>query len=337
MYLGKHSVLEYDELRIFGELGHKYLSLGMYYDPYKALAVDNIADRPPLPAEWNLFDEYKGDWRAEGSITPEMIKDFDVLIYMHEPTSDQPRIAKNWENIKHKTVVYRSIGQSIRVTEKALAPCKAEGLKIVRYSPKESTIPHYCGEDAIIRFGKDPEEFKDWNGDTKRVITVGQSMKMRGSACNFDAFTKITEPFERRLFGIGNEGCGVLGGKLSFEDLKKEYRDNRVFLFCNTQPASYTLGFLEAFMTGIPIVALGPKFCNRDYPEQKTYEVHEIIENGVNGFWSDDIKKLQEYISLLLRNKELATRIGAAGRETAIKLFGKEKIKAQWGSFLENL
>jgi hypothetical protein len=38
----------------------------------------------------------------------------------------------------------------------ALARGAPEGLEIVRYSPMERNIPGYIGEDALIRFYKDP-------------------------------------------------------------------------------------------------------------------------------------------------------------------------------------
>ena len=334
LYVSWHSVLEAEELSLFAENGWYYLSLGSYYNPYE---VQGTTMRPPPPKEFNLWDELKGDYSNRDCLTTEQISPFDIIIYMHEPNSEQPQIVKAWPNIKHKKIIYRSIGQSISLTEKSLAPLRKEGLLVVRYSPKEETIPNYCGSDALIRFYKDPEEFKDWNGNTKRVITVGQSMRDRRGPCNYDAFVKATDPFERRLYGPGNENTGLIGGLLSYEDLKKEYRDNRVFLFTSTQPACYTLSFIEAWISGIPIVALGPKFCNRDYPEQQTYEVHELITNGVDGFWSNEIGELQEYIRMLLENDDLARRVSEAGRKKAIEIFGKQLIKEQWRLFLESI
>ena len=334
LYFSWHEILERDELQLFEELGFDYLSLGAFYNPSEQ---QGKYLRPPLMAKHSLFEQYKGDWTNKESLTKEAIKNFDVLIFMHNPKKEQPEITKNWQNIRHKKSIYRSIGQSSRLTEKALAPFKKDGLLIVRYSPKEKTIPSYCGEDAMIRFYKDENEFCNWNGKVKRVISVGQNVKGRASACNFETLLKATEPFERRLYGPNNENTGLIGGKIDYDLLKSELRDNRVYFYTGTQPASYTLGFIEAMISGIPIVALGPKHCNRDYPEQQTYEVHEIIKNGENGFWSDDIPTLQKYIQQLMDDDELAQRISKVGRETAIKYFGKSKIKEEWRVFLESL
>jgi len=260
---------------------------------------------------------------------------------MHHPeeSSTQPWIRNNWARFKEAgvPVIYRSIGQSSRIVEKALTPLRKDGLKIVRYSPKEKNIPNYCGSDALIRFYKDPEEWSGWTGQISKVITVAQSMKIRGSSCNYIAFRNITSPFERMLYGPGNGDSGIHGGELSFSDLKKAYRENRAYFHTGTQPASYTLNLMEAMMTGIPVVALGSKFCNRDYPEQATYEVHEIIKNGQNGYCSNNTEELRRYVRDLLGDYELAKRIGAEGRKTAIELFGKEAIKQKWHNFLSNL
>jgi len=45
------------------------------------------------------------------------------------------------------------------------------------------------------------------------------------------------------------------GGKLEYHEMKREMRDNRLFFYGGTHPASYTLAFMEAMMTGMPIVS----------------------------------------------------------------------------------
>jgi glycosyltransferase involved in cell wall biosynthesis len=54
------------------------------------------------------------------------------------------------------------------------------------------------------------------------------------------------------------------------------------------------------------------------------YEVDKIIQNGVNGFVSDNIDELRGYVRMLLDKPLEAKRIGEAGRKTAIELFDKE-------------
>jgi glycosyltransferase involved in cell wall biosynthesis len=87
-------------------------------------------------------------------------------------------------------------------------------------------------------------------------------------------------------------------------------------------------------MTGIPIVAVGPKWGNSMDIAGDMYEIPDIIQNGVNGFWSDDINELRERVKMLVENKHEAARIGSMGRQTAIDLFGKEFIKNLWKAYI---
>ena len=211
---------------------------------------------------------------------------------------------------------------------------KNQGLQIIRYSSKERTIPSYCGEDTIIRFYKDPEEYKDWNGKKLRIINFTQSLQTRGDHCGYRVFMSATDGFKRKVYGPGNDDLGkISGGLLTHEELKKQLQDNRVYFYHGTTPASYTLSFIEAMMTAIPVVAAGPAFSKYIY-NLETNEIPDIIQNGRNGFVSDNVEDLKSYIKLLFENEEEAKRIGEEGRKTAISLFGKETIKKQWKDFL---
>lgn len=325
LYLSCHSILEYDELKLFEELGHEYFSLGSYLDPQNP--VDQI--RPALNQKVRSYWYDRAPNRNK--IPKDFVEDFDVIIVMHIPEW----ITDNWENIKHKRVIWRTIGQSDAKTEAKLAPYRAQGLQIVRYSPKEESIQGNAGCDAIIRFYKDPNEFNFYNGTNKRAITIAQNMKHRAEFCNYDTFTKIVEGVPAKLYGPNNENAGELnGGFLTYEEMKQTYRDNRVYIYTGTQPASYTLNFIEAFMTGIPVVAIGPKYGNSLHIGGDLYEVADLIQNGITGYVSDDIEFLRNQVIRLLENPREARLIGERGRMRAIELFGKDSIKLKWSKFL---
>ena len=331
IYLSCHSILEYDEVSLFTELGIDVFSYGAYLNP----EAPGDKNRPPIKgAKYDNHLIQVAMQYGKENLHPELIDPFDVIMIMHKPEW----VTNNWGKLRHKTVIWRSIGQSTLDVENRLQPCRMQGLKIVRYSPMEMTIPGYLGHEATIRFHKDPEEYGNWNGEEKKVVTIGQSMKERNPWCHFDIFEAATEGVKRVLYGPGNEETGdISGGVLSYEDLKKELRNSRVYFYTGTQPAAYTLNFMEAFMTGIPVVAQGPATGNMSSIGQFTYEIPVIIQNGVNGFWNDDIHELRKDIKRLMEDKDYAKQIGDAGRATAIKLFGKQKIKEQWRNFFENL
>jgi hypothetical protein len=274
VYKPCHSILCFDQYKLWTELGHDVFSTGSYINPLTP--HDN--KRPPIPTgkyHPELASLVNGD-----KLHPDIIDWADVIIVDHLPDW----IGKNWPDIKHKRVVWRTIGQSVSSVESYMKPLRDMGVKIVRCSPYEQNIPDYIGHDAMIRFYKDPDEFYGYTGELRRVITVAQAIKSRGEFCHYNIWKEVTEGLPHLVYGAGNENLEQeWGGQLSYEELKMMLRYERVFFYTGTQPASYTLGFIEAMMTGIPIVSIGGKLANSIF-RQNTYEVPSIIQNCINGF-----------------------------------------------------
>lgn len=326
LYLSCHSILEYDELRILEDLGIDYFSLGSYVIPTNP--VDKI--RPALthrpPAEM-----YANPLPPKEKLPRAFIEPFDVIIVMHIPEW----IIENWPVIKDKRVIWRTIGQSTAKIETKLSRYRDEGLEIVRYSPREINIPNNIGSDAIIRFYKDSREFNGWNGGGTEVITFAQNFKYRGEHLNFRAYTKLVHGFNAKVYGPSNEELGEAnGGYLTYDLMRQKLRDGRVYIYTGTQPASYTLSFIEAFMTGIPMVCLGSNYVNSLKIAGELYEIQDFIENGYNGYVSDDIQYLRGAIERLVNDKHHANDISRMGRKTAMELFDRAKITEQWRNYL---
>lgn len=308
-------------------MGHQVFSVnGSYSNPAKP--VDE--KRPGFEGYYNDHLQAVAIQCSKENLHEELIEWADIIYVMHRVDW----VINNWEKMKHKRVIWRSIGQSEPGIEAQLVAPRSQGLQIVRYSPMEKEIPNFAGEDRVIRFAKDKNEFNNYNGGHRSVITVAQSMKNRGNFCGFDIFDKATKDFPRIIYGPDNENSGMSGGLLTYDELKKVYQDNRVYFYTGTYPASYTLNFIEAMMTGIPIVAIGSTLADIGVFPMKTYEIDKIIQNGVNGFISDNINELHDYIQKLMDSREFAMEIGFKGRETAIELFDKVKIRNEWESFI---
>lgn len=338
LYLSCHSILEYEEVLLFHELGYEIFSPGAYIQPANP---GDATLRPEIPGlvyskdileQWYKICQAHPGKDGKDHLTKEFVDNFDIVIIMHLPRW----IINNWEVMKHKRVIWRTIGQSIQNVEAQLKPFRDQGMEIVRYSPKEENIPGYIGGDALIRFYKDPEQYGNWTGDQRRIITFAQHMKDRGQACNFTFFEEVTRPFPRHLFGPGNETIGDWAtGKVPYSKLQEELRSNRAYFYTGTHPASYTLNFMEAWMTGIPIVAIGHKHGNAAYfHNHDLYEIPQLITHGVDGFVSDDPTQLRVYIEILLSNMDMAKAISANAREKAIKIFGKDVIQQKWRNYL---
>jgi hypothetical protein len=306
-------------------LGIDYFSLGSYIIPTKP--TDPI--RPPLKKQ--VDENLLRIAPDKMSIPASFVKEFDAVIVMHVPEW----IYANWSNFKGKRIIWRTIGQSTPAIEATMYDYRKDGLEIVRYSKREANINNVCGSNKVIPFYKDPKEFNNWIGAGNEVITFAQNMKHRAEHCNYETFLKLADGFNSKIYGPQNDNSGPLnGGLLTYEQMRQKMRDARVYIYTGTQPASYTLNFIEALMTGIPVVAIGPKYANSLNIAGDTYEIPDIINNGINGFWSDDLDQLRENIKYLLSDLKTARRIGEMGRQTAIKIFDKERIKTLWGDYL---
>lgn len=334
LMLSCHSVLEREELQLFHELGYDFLSPGAYWDLHNASELRPGFDNYTYNSDW--VEQYTRIGAAHPGedgklhLTKEFVDNFDIVVAMHLPEF----IINNYEVLKGK-VIWRTIGQSVTSTEQKLAPYR-EGIKILRYSPMEANIPGFIGQDGLIRFYKDPDIYKGWTGEIPAVMTVAQSMIERDSACNFSFFERVTRPYIRALYGAGSDVLPWGKGKVPFDELRAAFQQYRAYFYLGTHPASYTLNFIESWMGGIPVVAIGPLHGNSSaFYGHDLYEIPHLIQHGINGFVSDDVSELQSCLEMLFRDEALARRISEAGRQEAIRHFDKTMIKFAWKDFLE--
>lgn len=322
LYMPCHSVLEYDELRIFEQIGVQYFSFGSYINPQQP--VDPI--RPALTQKQIITDGIP----PQDNLTPEFLNHFSHIIIMHR----FDWLKRNWTKLKGRNVYYRSIGQSAPHIEQELSLMRTEGLQIIRYSTEERHIPNYAGEDAVIYFFKDENEYTGYTGEIAEVYTMAQDFKHRAEHVNYNSFITATQGLPRKVYGLKNEELGKLaGGYMTYDKLKELHRTRRVFFYAGTQPAQYTLTLIEAMMTGTPIVAIGPKLAT-SLGIAGGYEIPNIIINEVSGYYSDDIPYLKAKIEELLNDKELAKRIGQKGRKSALLTFSMQRSINEWRELL---
>ena len=75
--------------------------------------------------------------------------------------------------------------------------------------------------------------------------------------------------------------------------------------------------------------------CGSAVVSTATCMIPEIIENGVNGFISNDEEELKSYITQLLQDEELRTTIGKKARETILTKFSEEKFINNWNNIFK--
>ena len=332
-YISQHSVLEYDEALLLTEIGHEVFCNGAYLYP----EGNPLLPRPGIPGA-KFYPEFVelATRYPKTELPAGLIEPFDIIIIM-DGAEGLPTLELNWDKMKHKKVIYRMIGQSLSGKEKTIRRYKEQGLQVVRYSPAEGKLKAYGGGSTLIRFYKDPEEFKDWTGHDSKVVNLSQTLKGRRDFCGHDFLMGVGAGFPFKVYGDGNGDLGEFnGGSIPYEFMKGILRDSRVFLYGGTWPASYTLGFIEAWMTGIPVIAIGKDLWgHKDHSDTKDlYEVQDLIAQGDTGFFCNTVEDAKKIVTKLLEDHGYAKKIGEAGRREAIRVFGKDSIKKQWTEFL---
>ena len=327
-----HSIAEFDDLRMLSDLGYDTFSIGAYTDPFnptddKRPALDT-AYFPDLAA---LCDEQRHkhrdddaswviDW-AKGDLHPELIEWADAIIVHHFP---QAWIVAQWEAIRHKRVIWRTCGQSSPDGSLEAVMAHLHGLEIVRYSPKERSIPNFAGESALIRFGKYPDDYLTWTGETFAVGNITQNMAQRGDACGYGFWAAATNGLPTQPAGPGSEAIGGLGA-LSYTDMQAYLSQIRCYLYTGTQPASYTLGLIEAMFAGVPLVSIGAN----------AFGLPDLFEGHELAAWaSDQPTQVASDLGQILSDDDTAWLLSMQGRARAKKLFGIDTIGPQWKALL---
>ncbi len=340
LLLMAHAVAEYDDLKLFAELGYDVFCPGGYEVP----SQPGEAMRPALPLVPHHPDlveacrqqraqyaethpemtEYAIDWAKK--VIPQAVLDWaDTIICHHFP---QRWLAEQWPRIRDKRVLWRTCGQSHPELERNMSRLVADGLQVVRYSPAEkrafTRLGAFAGEDVLIRFYKDPDEWNGWTGDWEKVTNVTQNLMQRGDYTNGRFWIEATAGLPTLPVG---EGSKVIGGpgKVTFEWMQLALRQCRAYLYTGTQPASYTLGLIEAMMTGIPVVSIGPSWMA--IPD--LFEGHELAPLA-----SNRVEDARVHLKAIMADRGYAEALSKSGRSEAIELFGRETITKQWLSFL---
>jgi len=180
-------------------------------------------------------------------------------------------------------------------------------------------------EAAIIHHGIDTELFSPnkqgslHNNERENVVlSVVNDWINRDWCCGFNLWKEITGyPNSELPLQVIGDTPGLSESASSTEHLVEQYRKSSIFL--NTSLISpVPTSLLEAMSCGCAIVTT------------ETCMIPEIIQNGKNGFMSNDPKKLRNYIDSLLKDRGMAEEIGNNARKTILENFGIEKFVKNW-------
>ncbi len=336
-----HSVEEAMQLDLLTSLGYEVFSIGGYIDPGQPHAqLRGPVDAPFYPELKQAVDDLAtpDNLTAAQSAIPEIILDWlgddCAIIYHHK----EERIWGQWPRLRDwmlgsagRRIIWRTVGQSVANNERNARPYRMAGVERVAYSPKEANIPDYSGHDAIIRFWGEAST-QPWTGEDVQVINIAQHLRQREPFTNWSFWDSATRGLPRCPMGPGSEDIGG-PGPLSYPAMQNALHRSRAFLFCSSQPASYTLALIEALHAGIPTVSIGPQWMRVKYDDghdsSAMFEGHEIAP-----LWHDDPNRVHHMLRRLLADDGYAAAISRQCRAIARDLFDRDTIGAQWKAYL---
>ena len=186
---------------------------------------------------------------------------------------------------------------------------------ISEYSKDEWQISNNA---MVIHHGVDTETFRPIEVEKNNyALTVANNFKNRDYCLNYKGWQNVTKDIDTKLIGKDN-GEDVKSCK-DTEELVKEYNSCSVYL--NTTTLSpIPMSLLEAMACGCAVVSTA------------TCMIPEVIDNGVNGYISNDESELSSYIKKLLSDETLRKEMGSRARETIKEKFSETKFIENWNN-----
>lgn len=174
------------------------------------------------------------------------------------------------------------------------------------------------GDTYVIHHGVDSDLFKPDDRIKKNevVLQVVNDFINRDWCCGYQLWQKLTQNLPIKLVG---DTPGLSVPASSTENLIKEYQSSQVYLNTST-------------VSPIPTSLLEAMACGMACISTSTCMIPEIIEDGVNGFISNDETILRTRIELLLSNSALVRKFGEKARQTIIEKFSLDRFVKEWNN-----
>lgn len=235
------------------------------------------------------------------------------ILIVHAPFKRDP---KEYFKDKEKKKMMVKIRDKILPTIDVIVHVSKHGLKqwnrAFPNAKLKSKVIYHCIEIPNI----------NWKGNIKKAVTAINNLPER-IECGPDIWQKVSKKVPVVLFGGNSEKFGGKG-PIANNKLKNELSKYRVY-FNPTTASSLPMAMLEAMSIGLSVVTTA------------TTDIPNIIKNGVDGFISNNPDVLSDRINLLIKNKNLAQKLGSKAKEIIKKQFSSERFIEEWNKLFKDL
>lgn len=165
-------------------------------------------------------------------------------------------------------------------------------------------------EVPYVPLGLDPDAYSGWTGEDRRVLSIIHSYRDRG--WHYGAYRDAMADVPH----LHVDHLDPAQEKFSYDEIQQLLRRSAVYLHDGEQ--EYTITLIEALMTGMPIVSF------------RLPGIERYVVDGVNGFVCDRASEVRDRCRMLLDDRALAERMGAASRAHAIRDHHERDWRARW-------
>lgn len=228
--------------------------------------------------------------------------------------------------------LWKYVDKYIAITNDIASELKKEGIDNER-------IVHIPNSVDINKFSNNKYP-KELNGQI-RLIFVGRLSEQKGVDILLEAISKVIKKERNLILKIVGDGhlrssLEILTDKLGISNFVKFEGEQQClwYFYWNSDiliiPSRYEglpLVLLEGMSCGLPVIA-------SNIPGHK-----EVIEDGVNGllFEKENSNQLAEKIDFLIKNPEIALRMGRNGREKVICNYSLEIVSEKYVELFESI
>ena len=331
LYVSVHETLEYDDLRILHTAGYDVFSIGTFSDP---AARGYMRSPEPFFARPDDFAAMQagGVTTVDGThrLSRSFVDRFDLVLVNHDPSV----IIENRHVLGNVAVIRRTLGQTSLAAERSLMPFKTL-FKTVRYSPREDRA-EFLPTDAVIYFGKFPDQYQTYRGGDYLLTFANNFPERRPLRPKVPDYARIVAGWPARLYGFGNEAVETAFGFCAPDEQASLYANCRAYIYVHSGNAPYTLNFMEALLTGCPVLAPSAKFVDAERPnpawKPHMYEIEPLLSEGA-GLVYDSVEEARDLLGRLATME--TTALSQAARARALQYFDAGKIATEWRAFIE--
>ena len=176
-------------------------------------------------------------------------------------------------------------------------------------------------DTMVVTHGIDTDLFSSKELERENtILSVVNDWINRDWCCGFLFWQDLIQGLPYKVVG---DTPGLSKPAASTEELVATYQNSRIFLNTSTiSPVPTAL--MEAMSCGCAVVSTA------------TCMIPEVIENGVNGFITNNVGEMKQYLVDLLNDEDMAKEIGENARKTIVEKYSSEQFVKNWDRLLTN-